>query len=133
MKALRLSFDSPEKWSNPWSSTVGLVFLGTPFRGRYGMKFQDMVDAAAKANSEGQVWPESLQLALPGNEYLAETVDRFLDARNMTFPIPIWCFFETLPSDVGKIVSAPPEKVSFSLQYPQLSSKENILLTNGNL
>ncbi|KAH6653380.1 hypothetical protein BKA67DRAFT_503658, partial [Truncatella angustata] len=34
LQALRRSFDNPKKWSSPFRYTAGLVFFGTPFRGR---------------------------------------------------------------------------------------------------
>jgi hypothetical protein len=122
MNAIRLSFDKPEKWLNPFASTVGLIFLGTPFRGRHGMSFTDMVKAAILTTSEERVWPESLEHALPGNEFLIQTVRQFLDARKRDYPIPIYCFYETFPSDVGQVVKSASQIVSSLSDYPAMRS-----------
>jgi hypothetical protein len=59
---------------------------------------------------------------LPGNEFLIQTVRQFLDARKRDYPIPIYCFYETLPSDVGQVVKGPSENVSSLSGYPALRS-----------
>ncbi|KAH8797866.1 hypothetical protein F5884DRAFT_647464, partial [Xylogone sp. PMI_703] len=60
IKALRMSYDSPENWLNPFKSTAGLIFLGTPFRGRQGMTQSDMVEAVLKKYRSDQVHGKSL-------------------------------------------------------------------------
>ena len=104
--ALRRSFDNPDKWSNPFASTAGIVFLGTPFRGRHGMLLNDMIKIIKEANPDYQVWPESMELSIPENPFLTENVKRFLEARVGKALIPLSCFYETLPSPVGKVLQS---------------------------
>ena len=106
MHALRRSFDNPDKWSNPFASTVGIVFLGTPFRGRRGMLLSDMIKTIKEANPDYQFWPESMEFSVPENPFLIETVNRFLEARVRKALIPISCFYETRPSLAGKVLQS---------------------------
>lgn len=94
-----MSFDSPEEWLNPFASTIGVIFLGTPFRGRGGMSQSDMVKRALVNLSEDQVHGKTLDLAVPDNEYLRQTVELFMETRHTSNPIPLWCLFETMPSN----------------------------------
>jgi hypothetical protein len=90
------------------------------------MPLEEMVQAAIAATCEDQVWPDSLKISLPGNPFLMETVDRFLDARNRSYtvhPVPLWCFFETLPSDVRKLVRANSQHVSFNIALSGAGTK----------
>lgn len=104
MYALRRSFEHPDKWLNPFASTAGLVFLGTPFRGRHSMPLSDMIKAIKEAHPGHQIWQETMDMSVPENEFLTETVHRFLETRVSKGPIPIWCFYENLPSPMGKVL-----------------------------
>ena len=103
MQALRRSFENPCEWSNPFESTAGLVFFGTPFRGRHGLKLSDMVKNIKVTHPEYEIWQESMEFSVPENPFLVQTVNRFLETRLPSRPIPIWCFYETLPTPVGKL------------------------------
>ena len=113
MYALRHSFDHPDRWSNPFVSTAGIIFLGTPFRGRSGT-LSDMIKAIKEAHPEYQVWQETMELSVPENPFLTENVDQFLESRVKRGPIPIQCFYEVLPSPTGKLwqINDPERKVS---------------------
>lgn len=76
------------------------------------MDYRDMVEAAGLVTSEASVRPKALEFALPGNELLERNLRQFLDARARYYPIPICCFYEKLPSDVGKLFKLPAEHVS---------------------
>ncbi|KAK4160854.1 hypothetical protein QBC43DRAFT_244760 [Cladorrhinum sp. PSN259] len=107
MQALRSSFDNPDKWSNIFRSTAGLIFFGTPFRGRQGLSLEQIVEAVAKGkfakdNPDLRIYPETMALSVEGNPYLQDIVDRFTATRRGDHPIPLWCFYETEPSAVGK-------------------------------
>lgn len=106
MYALRRSFDNPDRWLNPFVSTAGLIFLGTPFRGRYGMSLGDMVKTIMEDNPEYQVWPETMELSVPESPFLTEVVKRFQETRVKNNSIPIECFYETLPSPIGKVLQS---------------------------
>jgi hypothetical protein len=112
MTMIRESFDNPDKWLNPLASTVGLLFLGTPFRGRDGMDLNQMVEAAARITSEEEVFPEVLKNNLAGSEFLIQARRKFLEARKKDYPIPICCFYEKFSTDVAQIVKSAPMIVS---------------------
>ena len=122
MYALRHSFDNPAEGSNPFASTAGLIFLGTPFRGRHGIPLREMVETIVRNNPDYQVWPQTMELSVPENPFLTDIVDRFLETRDKRRLIPIMCFYEELPSDLGKsLQSRDPkrarEKVSRCLAF----------------
>ena len=110
--ALRRSFDNPNKWSNPFASTAGIIFLGTPFRGRRGMLLSDMIEIIKEAHPDYQIWSEPMKMSVPENPFLTVNVKRFLEARVGKALIPISCFYETRPSPVGKVLqSNDPVKI----------------------
>lgn len=111
MYALRKSFDSPKLWTNPFDSTAGLVFLGTPFRGRQRVSLSDMIKTMRKAHPDHQIWQETMETSVPSNPFLLETVSQFLKARVVRSLIPIACFYESLPSPIWKTLRInDPEK-----------------------
>ncbi|KAG9657518.1 hypothetical protein KCV03_g10181, partial [Aureobasidium melanogenum] len=103
LKALRQALDNQGKWPGVFTSTTGLVFFGTPFRGTEGMKQSEMVQAALSQYS-ANVQGESLRILGPGDEFLQEVVDKFLETRSRSHPARVACFYETKSSNVGAIV-----------------------------
>ncbi|GAW17430.1 hypothetical protein ANO14919_068870 [Xylariales sp. No.14919] len=101
--ALRSSFENRAEWLDPFGHTVGLVFFGTPFRGRQGLSLQQMVEAIAQSNPDIDIYPETMALSVEENPYLDDLVNRFTTAR-LKYPIPIWCFYETEPSPVSRVL-----------------------------
>ncbi|KAH6383964.1 hypothetical protein HBI60_252390 [Parastagonospora nodorum] len=98
-----------EQYQNDWpgvfSSTTGLIFFGTPFRGAEGMNQMEMLEAARREYHEDQVQPTALEVLQPGNAYLREVVDGYLKrTRGQTNKTQIACFYEQKSSNVGKIV-----------------------------
>lgn len=112
MYALRRSFDFPNEWGNPFDSTAGIVFLGTPFRGRSGHgSLSEMVKTIRQAHPDYQIWQETMEMSVPGNLFLLETVNRFLGTRVARSLIPIACFYEENPSLLWKALGTnDPEK-----------------------
>lgn len=100
IEALRRSFDSPDKWLNPFGHTAGLVFFGTPFRGRAGLTLNEIVKKVAKRTP--RIYPETMALSVEENPHLEHIVSQFTETRREDHPIPLWCFYETKPSPVGK-------------------------------
>ncbi|KAI0413476.1 hypothetical protein F5X98DRAFT_390791 [Xylaria grammica] len=101
--AIRSSFENRAEWLDPFGHTVGLVFFGTPFRGRRGLSLQQMVEAIAQSNPDIDIYPETMALSVEENPYLDDLVNRFTTAR-LKYPIPIWCFYETEPSPVSRVL-----------------------------
>lgn len=88
-----------------FSSTTGLVFFGTPFRGAEGMNQMEMLEAARREYHDDQVQPTALEVLQPGNAYLQDLVDSFLKKmRGQTNKTRVVCFFELKSSNVGRIV-----------------------------
>lgn len=107
LQVLRRSFENPEKWSSPFQHTAGLVFFGTPFRGRSGLSLAEIVDAVAqgtseKVNTDFRKYSDTMALSVKENPYLQDIVERYTMTRVGDHPIPLWCFYELLPSPVGK-------------------------------
>ena len=73
-----------------------------------------MVAAALSKFRPDQVEGESLRILVPGDEFLQDTVDRFLETRLEPKPAPVACFYETKSSNVGAIVGGPAKKVSLA-------------------
>lgn len=130
IKALRLAFDANPRQlaqfspiaghtivgnSAIFSSTAGLVFFGTPFRGRAGHKLEEWIERlklspttkyheAGETRQSPKIWPETMSTSVPGNPYLRDMVLQFGETRRGDYPIPLWCFYEEEPSPVGKLV-----------------------------
>ncbi|ETS85342.1 hypothetical protein PFICI_03367 [Pestalotiopsis fici W106-1] len=102
MQALRSSFENSNKWSNFFRRTAGLIFFGTPFRGRRGLSLDQIVKAVAQYNPDFEIYPETMALSVEANPYLQHIVDRYTETRRGQHPIPLWCFYETKPSPISK-------------------------------
>lgn len=75
------------------------------------MKQSEMLKAALSKFRPDQVYGDSLGMLVPGDEFLQDTVDRFLETRPHQNPAPIACFYETKSSNVGAIVGGSAKKV----------------------
>jgi predicted RNA-binding protein YlqC (UPF0109 family) len=93
-----------DEWPGIFTSTAGLVFLGTPFRGAEGMSPVEMLEAARREYQEDEVQPEVLRILEPGNEFLQEVVDQFGESRKQANKAQVACFYELKSSNIGKIV-----------------------------
>lgn len=102
IQALRSSSENPDKWSNPFQYTAGLLFFGTPFRGRRGLSLEQIIEAVAQYNPDFQIYPETMALSVEENPYLHNIVDRYTETRRRDHPTPLWCFYETNPSPISK-------------------------------
>jgi len=102
MQALRSSSENPDKWSNPFRYTAGLLFFGTPFRGRRGLSLEEIVKAVAQSDPDLQIYKETMALSVEENPYLQDIVDRYTETRRRDHPTPLWCFYETSPSPISK-------------------------------
>jgi hypothetical protein len=101
-----------------FTSTTGLIFFGTPFRGTEGMKQSEMLQAALSKYRPDQVQEESLRIIVPGDEFLQDMVDKFLETRIAeSFPALTACFFETKSSNVGAIFKDPAKWVGLICMY----------------
>jgi hypothetical protein len=92
------------EWPGISTSTAGLVFFGTPFRGAEGMSQVEMLEAARREYQEDELQPEVLKILEPGNEFLQEVVDQFGKMRRQVNQAQVACFYELKSSNVGTIV-----------------------------
>lgn len=105
--AIRRSFDERQSSPNVFNSTAGLIFFGTPFRGRAGLSLDQWVDRLMQANTNNphfKIWQETMTTSVPGGSYLWDLVESFCETRCGDHPIPVWCFYEDLPSPVGRML-----------------------------
>jgi hypothetical protein len=92
-------------WPGIFTSTIGLVFFGTPFRGAEGFDYHEMMGAARREYHEDDIQGEWLLECAPLNVDLQNLVDRFRDTLlSQRHKIEIACFYEQGPSNVGRIV-----------------------------
>jgi hypothetical protein len=104
LKALVDARHDEDEWPGVFTSTTGLIFLGTPFRGTEGMKPVEMLEAARSQYQENEVQPAVLGILEPGNEFLQELVDQFGKTRMVASKAQVACFYELKSSNVGRIV-----------------------------
>jgi hypothetical protein len=86
------------------------------------MKQSEMIKAALSIYRPDQVEGDSLRILVPGDEFLQDTVDRFLETRTGAHQAPVACFYETMSSNVGAIVGVAPKKVGHGAQQIRASS-----------
>lgn len=93
-----------------YKSTVGAVFMGTPFRGTEGGITQDEFIRIAAKNNPDHPQPQArvLQILRPDSEVLEDTLNQFngLD-RVRENSLRRVCFFESKPANVGGLVQEP--------------------------
>ncbi|KAI0380584.1 TPR-like protein [Hypomontagnella monticulosa] len=108
MQALRRSFDHRDKWASIFYYTAGLVFFGTPFRGRVGLTLGEIVTAIRQNHPDPDyaIYKETMALSVEENPHLQEVVKRYTETRGQ-HPIPLCCFYETRPSPIGKPFQNP--------------------------
>jgi hypothetical protein len=70
---------------------------------------------AALSQYSPNVQGDSLRILEPGDEFLQEVVDKFLETRSKPCPAQVACFWETKSSNIGAIVGGVARQVS-SLQ-----------------
>ena len=100
-----------KRWPGIYDSTVGLVFLGTPFRGTHDSLSQGEILRIAQERFTGVVYGENLEILRTGGESLTDLVDMYLRiARQGAMP-RVACFYEQRASEVGRILGKDLGKV----------------------
>ncbi|KAK5991902.1 Vegetative incompatibility HET-E-1-like protein [Cladobotryum mycophilum] len=90
--------NSEPEWCYLSNMTVGLIFLGSPFR---GTKSQYLIDIAARIMAPMDSHRGIVKELDYDNETLRSTLNRFCRLRNR-LSISVSCFFELYASDYGK-------------------------------
>ena len=101
-----------KRWPGIYDSTVGLVFLGTPFRGTHGSLSQGEILKRARGLFTGSpVYGENLGILQAGGESLTDLVDTYF-RRARQSPMPrVACFYEQRATEVGRILGKDLAKV----------------------
>ena len=94
-----------KRWPGVYHSAVGLVFLGTPFRGTHDSLSQgEILKRAQELFTASAVYGENLEILRARGESLIDLVDLYHRiARQSTVP-RVACFYEQKESDVSRIV-----------------------------
>ncbi|KAI9782854.1 MAG: hypothetical protein M1816_001674 [Peltula sp. TS41687] len=107
LKALEKAQRKEAEEHDIFKCTIGIAFLGTPFRGAQGMDQRKLLEAAVVRQylEQGMVEEQILQILKPGSETLVDVVDTFLEDRSVKSRVQlIVCFYELKSCDVGRIV-----------------------------
>ncbi|KAL8400678.1 hypothetical protein RB594_000904 [Gaeumannomyces avenae] len=97
----------PKRWPGTFGSTVGLVFLGTPFRGTHDSLSQGevLLRAWQLFAAESPVYSENLGILRAGGEPLIDLVDTYLRVARKSQTTPrVACFYEQKASEIGRIL-----------------------------
>jgi hypothetical protein len=99
-------------WPGIYNSTVGLVFLGTPFRGTHDVLSQGQIlQVAEECFTDRPIHRENLKILRAGDESLSDLVDDYLHfARQSAMPL-VACFFEQRASNAGALVGKSSAEV----------------------
>lgn len=110
LKALLNAEQFPDDWPGIYSATMGVVFLGTPFRGAPGLTQSEMIQAVA-AEYQDTIQGEILRILDPNDESLLEMVHLFekIQAKSPN-RAKLACFFEQKPCNVKAIVGKEEKK-----------------------
>ncbi|SPO02000.1 uncharacterized protein DNG_04673 [Cephalotrichum gorgonifer] len=105
LKTLVDSHTERNNWPHIYDSTVGLVFLGTPFRGTHASLAQgEILRRAQELFTESPVYGENLEVLRPGGESLTDLLDTYLRIARQSAMPRVACFYEQMASDVGRIL-----------------------------
>lgn len=96
------------EWPGIYTSTTGLLFFGTPFRGAGGLNQAQMLQAIQSQYEDDQIQPSNLNILAPGDETLGDLLDQFFETRQERNLAWVACFFELKPSNVGAILRGAP-------------------------
>lgn len=101
-----------KNWPGIYDSTVGLVFLGTPFRGTHDSLSQGEILSRAYALFTGSpIYGENLGILRAGGESLTDLVDMYLRIARQSVMPRVACFYEQKASEVGGILGKDLSKV----------------------
>lgn len=106
---------------------MGLIFLGTPFRGTHDSLSQgEILRRAQELFTESPVYGENLEILRPGGESLTDLVDMYFRiARQSTMPRVV-CFYEQAAGEVGKILRKDLGKVRIRCRFACVKNVANI-------
>ncbi|GKZ78533.1 hypothetical protein AnigIFM56816_002206 [Aspergillus niger] len=107
------------RYDRIFSSTVGVIFMGTPFRGAHGGLSNGEILAAADEQirmlkdederREAIIVKRILDILTPGNESLFNLLTNFLSIPDDLMP-QLLCLYETQPANVWKIIGHSKNK-----------------------
>lgn len=103
-------------------STIGVIFLGTPFRGTSPELHEVTLVRIAAASDAGVSTTHELAKFLQNNDNdrgeLDELVQKFFKIKDhKMYRFPVICFYETLQTNLSSIIKRLPQKVAEKLSY----------------
>ncbi|KAK4118455.1 hypothetical protein N657DRAFT_651298 [Parathielavia appendiculata] len=144
LKTLVDAYTERKRWPGIYDSTVGLVFLGTPFRGTHDSLSQgEILRRAQELFTGSPVYGENLEILRAGGESLTDVVDMYLRIARQSAMPRVACFYEQGASKVGGILgrdlenATPPvilvNETSGSLDLSEKSDKYALSRTHFNI
>jgi hypothetical protein len=101
------------RWKSVFDSTLGVVFLGTPFHGVHDTLHVDILHQAESNLGELGVMHENHRASKAGNDWLTELFIEFTEMLRKGSAFKIACFYEQKATDVGLLLKNVVNK-SFS-------------------
>jgi hypothetical protein len=90
------------RWPGLFKSVIGLLFLGTPFKGTHNMLHTEILDHAETRFGSSNVMHENHRASKADNDWLRDLVNDFcLQMRQEAAMPKIACFYEEKPTDLG--------------------------------
>ncbi|KAL1979484.1 hypothetical protein VTN96DRAFT_5710 [Rasamsonia emersonii] len=104
LKTLVDAWTERHRWPGIYDATVGLVFLGVPFRGTHDSLPQgEIIRRVYELFTESQVHGDNLSILKAGGESLIDLVDLYLRIARQTAMPRVACFYEQKATPVGAI------------------------------
>jgi len=104
-KAYNMAKANDVDYPGVWSSTTGMIFIGTPHQGA-GKALHSQGQIYKAVATEWRAEPGILRVLEEGNETLVDVVREFTRLVNLkSHPVNIFCFFEKISTKVGMIVN----------------------------
>jgi hypothetical protein len=103
-QTLLLSQHENGKWKPIFDSTLGVIFLGTPFHGVHDTLHVDIMHEAESSLGELGVMYENLRASKAENDWLTELFIEFTQMLRKGPAFKIACFYEQKATDVGLLL-----------------------------
>jgi hypothetical protein len=101
---LLLSQNENGRWKSILDSTLGVVFLGTPFHGVHDTLHVDILHEAESSLGELEVMHENHRASKAENDWLIELFVEFTQMLRKGPIFKIACFYEQKATDVGLLL-----------------------------
>jgi hypothetical protein len=103
-ETLLLARHEDGRWKSILDSTLGVVFLGTPFHGVHNTLHVDILHEAESSLGELGVMHENHRASKAENDWLTELFIEFTQMLRKGPAFKIACFYEQKATDVGLLL-----------------------------